>query len=1458
MILSMLILGVQSKAQNLSNKGREFWCGYGHHQYMEYECNGNAPTNTQNLVLYFSTEDQAARVKVFIGGRLWYDSTISANTVVSTRNLPKSGSMDARLFTTDCSFTLNPATHPNCDGEGIFKDTTIVNPIGLPSNFFRPTIRILSDVPIVAYEHIYGSVSSGATMLLPTETWGYKYYTLNSRQGDDNGLSNCYSWFYIIAKHNNTRIRITSAQNTRRSNPTRNFLTGENRPYGIKDRPYEIVLNEGQTYQAMGAPECTAIKPEMTGTLIESIPNENGQCFPIAVFAGSSRTGNIVPNSPQQINSPSLNCNGGGRDNDNQQCFPTQAWGKNYILAPLASRLNGISTQTNSYKIAVMDPATVLQRRISGVWTIVPQSKLINNRYYQMVSNNVEAIKSDKPIMVAQFMTGGSCLNGGSGDPEMIYVSPVEQGTKKIGFYRNSREAIRENYLVLSIPEAGLSSLKIDGVLNNWNHSYSDVNAPGYRIVVKTWNIGPGQGFQSTASSDSSFNAVTYGLGGAESYGYNAGTLINNLGAIGSVYNSEDPTTGIFKHEYACDKTPTQLSVLLSYDSLPTRMIWQLSQVGGGLSPNLNVEVGNGVTPIIPNDTTIVNGATYYKFVLPGLYQFNDTGTFIIPISVKNAQFDNECREGLVYSSISVKARPKVVFTSNPALNYKSCILDTVNFYAPQQALNGSKLLLYKWNFPIGMVNNIDTISLEDTVRRKFTQAGTHDVRLRVVNDNGCIGDTTLRITIAPKPVARFVPTQDTAVCIGSTITIRDNNNSAPNWSEYTGDGTLDSIYWKVGDSGFFKTDRNDFSLLLDSAGIYPIKHTIGLGIDTSACQSDTAAITLRVFDYPTPTFTFPPCVDATGQLTLTDATTTPDGQAINATSHVWNIIPGNLSSNAVNPSFTLTPGNYTISHTVSTVNGCTKQLDSITNIYLYPQLAFDNSNPIGLCENADSVKLQARITNGVTPKPMSQKNPWFTGTGVDSTGWFNPAGIGYGTKTITYHVIGTGDCESTVTYNIEVYAKPFASLQIADASICSNQQASIRNLSTITSPYTIASYNLDYGDGTSPFTGATVPNPLSHSYSTHGDYTIKLNAESNNGCKDDTSLTIRVNAVPLASFDLPGAVCIGDTVYFTNQSTSADGLAMTYQWNYGDLGSPSNTSTTLNGAHVYETIQPYAIKLTVTTVGALCSDDTTIVYDRFSDKPVADFNPLPKEVCQGTAIKFEDLTTDPTSTPLTTWAWNFGNNARSGLSSPIYTYPKPGRYQVSLQVTNQTGCKSDVKKDSVFVYVQPRIDAGPNFFSLQGSNIRFNPIINDTNKVSFLWTPANGLLPNATSIRPTLTVTQDQTYTLTATALGPLACSDADSLFVKMLLPVKVPNSFTPNGDGINDTWVIPNLKDYPTMRIQVMNRYGQNVFRTYGYGKAWDGTLNGKALPAGTYFYIIELNNGLKPITGSVSIIR
>jgi len=84
------------------------------------------------------------------------------------------------------------------------------------------------------------------------------------------------------------------------------------------------------------------------------------------------------------------------------------------------------------------------------------------------------------------------------------------------------------------------------------------------------------------------------------------------------------------------------------------------------------------------------------------------------------------------------------------------------------------------------------------------------------------------------------------------------------------------------------------------------------------------------------------------------------------------------------------------------------------------------------------------------------------------------------------------------------------------------------------------------------------------------------------------------------------------------------------------------------------------------------------------------------------------------------------------------------------------------------------------------------------------------------------------------------------------------IPNAFSPNGDGINDTWEIPLLKNYPNCSVEVYNRYGQLVFKSIGYNKNWDGTLNNQALPIGTYYYIIKTSPSANLLSGSVLIIR
>jgi len=90
------------------------------------------------------------------------------------------------------------------------------------------------------------------------------------------------------------------------------------------------------------------------------------------------------------------------------------------------------------------------------------------------------------------------------------------------------------------------------------------------------------------------------------------------------------------------------------------------------------------------------------------------------------------------------------------------------------------------------------------------------------------------------------------------------------------------------------------------------------------------------------------------------------------------------------------------------------------------------------------------------------------------------------------------------------------------------------------------------------------------------------------------------------------------------------------------------------------------------------------------------------------------------------------------------------------------------------------------------------------------------------------------------------------------VLSALSIPNTFTPNGDGINDTWVIQAIEGYPKSTVNIFNRWGQKVFTSIGYHIPWDGTYQGKALSSGTYYYLIDPKNGQAVISGWVAIIR
>jgi gliding motility-associated-like protein len=206
-----------------------------------------------------------------------------------------------------------------------------------------------------------------------------------------------------------------------------------------------------------------------------------------------------------------------------------------------------------------------------------------------------------------------------------------------------------------------------------------------------------------------------------------------------------------------------------------------------------------------------------------------------------------------------------------------------------------------------------------------------------------------------------------------------------------------------------------------------------------------------------------------------------------------------------------------------------------------------------------------------------------------------------------------------------------------------------------------------------------------------------------------------------------------------------------------------------------------------------------------------------------------------------------------AAASNPLF-HPVPDA-TVSLTVTTLHGCKgTDSKK--ITVYPFPVVDAGPDMITAAGKPVTLKGTT-DHSLATILWTPA-AYLSNNRILMPVATPLKDQHYYLTVTSAG--NCSAYDSVMVKVYNEINAPNAFSPNGDGIHDTWIVPYLKEYPLATIDIFNRWGQLVYHTdASHANGWNGTLNDKPLPAGAYYYIIQPRaNGYGKITGMVTLIR
>ncbi|MBD1397337.1 gliding motility-associated C-terminal domain-containing protein [Pontibacter sp. JH31] len=184
-------------------------------------------------------------------------------------------------------------------------------------------------------------------------------------------------------------------------------------------------------------------------------------------------------------------------------------------------------------------------------------------------------------------------------------------------------------------------------------------------------------------------------------------------------------------------------------------------------------------------------------------------------------------------------------------------------------------------------------------------------------------------------------------------------------------------------------------------------------------------------------------------------------------------------------------------------------------------------------------------------------------------------------------------------------------------------------------------------------------------------------------------------------------------------------------------------------------------------------------------------------------------------------------------------------------QAVNNSNCSSATRTAANVTIVTPVANAGEDVTIIQGQTTELRA----SGGATYAWEPAAGL-SNPNVFNPVARPDVTTTYTVTVTT--PDGCTATDEVTVTVIPAISVPNAFSPNGDRVNDVWELGNIENYPDARVEIFNRWGNQIFTSSGYGTPWDGTYKGEALPVATYYYIIYLNSSEKPISGHVTIIR
>lgn len=817
---------------------------------------------------------------------------------------------------------------------------------------------------------------------------------------------------------------------------------------------------------------------------------------------------------------------------------------------------------------------------------------------------------------------------------------------------------------------------------------------------------------------------------------------------------------------------------------------------------------------------------------------------------------------------------PGITMTVNPVVtpsvsiavtagNATMCAGSSITFTATPT--NGGTAPGYQWQ--INGTNAAGATSSTFTT----TTLGNNDVVSCVLTSNAACaspataGSNTITITIT----ANVIPSVSIAItagnqtmCAGSSITF----TAAP-----TNGGTAPAYQWQINNVNTAGATSAIFTTTtLANNDVVTCVFTSNLGCVTTPTAVSTG-ITVTVNPLITPSvniaITTGSQTSCAGSSATFTATPTNGGAA---PAYQWQV-NGINAAGATNPIYTYTPANNDVVTCVLTSNaGCvspaTATSTGITmtvNPNLPPAVSIAiTSGSQTMCAGS-SVTFTATPTNGgAAPAYQWQVNGTNTVTGNTFTS-STLANNDIVTCILTSNagcVLPATATSTGITVTVNPILTPSVSIAVTAGSSIICAGSSVTFTATPTNGGSAPAYQWQV-NGTNTATGNTFT-----STTLNNSDVVTCVLTSSEGCVSfatatSTGITMTVNPLLTPSVSIiqspAAAVCTGTAVTFMATPVNG-GTAPIYQWKVNGIVAGTN-----NAAFSYAPQAGDAVTCTLTS-NETCLASNNPVSNAMS--PVV--NPMltptvlitspTSTICTGDPLTFTATPLNGGTNPAYQWMINGANASAAGN---IYLATSlQNNDNVTVQLTSSEACVTSATAVSNNIHITvaptPVITLGPDQTILQGGSAQLSS--NSSEPVNnYSWSPA-GSLSNPAIPDPVASPLYTTTYRLDATSL--LGCPSFATVVVSVVPGPAIANTFTPNNDGMHDTWTINNLSSYPKCRVQVFSRTGQKVFESIGYPKPWDGTLKGKPLPIDTYYYVIELNNLIKskPVTGYVTILK